>query len=117
MHRDAPIIQKTYDFYKAFYATVRLFPNEEKYAIGGKIKNTILEILELLIEAGFRKTEKIPLLEKASIKLDSLKIFIRLTYEIKLINQKKYIQLEEPLQEIGRMLGGWIRSCKTHNPA
>ena len=29
---------------------------------------------------------------------------------------KKYLHLEEQLQEIGRMLGGWLRSLKTETP-
>ena len=110
---DAPIIQKVYDFYKLSYETIRLFPREEKFALGQQIKSIILQILELLIEAGYLpKSEKIKSLEQASIKLDLLKILIRLSHDTKLINQKKYIHQEEQLQEIGRMLGGWIRSCK-----
>lgn len=113
MHNNAPIILKVYDFYKLVFEIIKLFPKEEKTTTGQEIKNTTLKILELLIAAEYSPKElKINLLEKTSVKLDLLKILIRLPYDIKLINQKKYIQLEENLQEIGKMLGGWIRSCK-----
>jgi tyrosine-protein phosphatase YwqE len=33
--------------------------------------------------------------------------------DIKAIDDKKYILIEANLDEIGRMLGGWIKSTKT----
>jgi len=49
-------------------------------------------------------------LQKASLKIDLLKILIRLAKEVKALDNKKYIQLQQELQEIGKMIGGWIRS-------
>lgn len=70
-------------------------------------------MIELLIEAESAKKDcKAPLVEKASAKLGLLKIFTRLTFDLKIINQAKYIELQEQLQEIGRMLGGWLKSLK-----
>ena len=48
--------------------------------------------------------------EKASVKLNLLRVFIRLMKETKAIDSKKYLELETSVDEIGRMLGGWIRS-------
>jgi len=41
-----------------------------------------------------------------------LRVFLRLTLDVKAINQKKYITLQQALDEIGRMLGGWMKSLK-----
>ena len=41
---------------------------------------------------------------------DTVKILIRLTHNLSIIPEHEYIKLEENLQEIGKMLGGWIRS-------
>ena len=48
----------------------------------------------------------------ANGKLDLLKLLIRLCFEIRSIDQKAYITLEEQLQEVGKMLGGWLRSIR-----
>ena len=81
-----------------------------------KIESTILELLEDIAKVSFaNQNDKCDGLAKASIKLDFLKVLFRLTFELKIIDQKKYIVLEEKLQEIGRMLGGWIKSLKTLN--
>lgn len=112
MHKEAPIIQKTYDFYRELYLTVGKMPKKDKYTLGEKVQKITLDLLELFITASYSKLNKLLILEKASAKLELLKILIRLSNEIKAINSKKYLYLEELLQEIGRMLGGWLRSLR-----
>lgn len=36
-----------------------------------------------------------------------LKFFLRVAWEIKSLDNKKYIIISEHLEEIGKMLGGW----------
>ena len=40
-------------------------------------------------------------------KLDTLKVLLMLLWETKSLRDKKYIALSTPLDEIGKMLGGW----------
>jgi len=64
----------------------------------------------LLFIAGYSdKNKKLILIEKDSIKLDLLKLFLKIFWEIKAINDKKYIAISKHLNEAGKMLGGWIR--------
>lgn len=58
------------------------------------------------------KEYKIPILESASNNLNLLRVFIRLANDTKAINNKKYTRLQANIDEIGRMLGGWIKSSK-----
>lgn len=41
-----------------------------------------------------------------------LRIFIRLASDTKTIDKKLYLSLQEQIDEIGRMLGGWLKSLK-----
>jgi four helix bundle protein len=110
---DIPIFTKLYDFYKNLSQILVLFPKAKRYTLGEKIDNLTLEILESSIAAGISLREKkLPHLEKAIISLDLLKILLRLAKDIQCLDNKKYLQLQESLQEIGRMLGGWKRSIK-----
>jgi hypothetical protein len=38
--------------------------------------------------------------------------YIRLTVDIKVLPMKKAVPIQERLDEIGRMLGGWIKSIR-----
>jgi len=110
----APIIHKIYDFYVLSHQCLRKFSRFERYTLGETIQGNNLQIIEIAIFCATTKSQiKQERLISASIKLDLSKLLIRLAYDTKSINYQKYIQLEEKLQEIGRMLGGWIKS--THN--
>lgn len=76
----------------------------------GKIETVILEVLVLLIEAGLSsKINKLPILERTRIKIETIKQLVRLSNEGKIIEEKAYLDQQNQLQEISRMLNGWIR--------
>jgi four helix bundle protein len=107
-HNSIPLIPKTYDLHKNLYQVLKTFPKGDKYNLGNEIKMSSINLLELFLEAEATPKEwKTPLLDKASIKLSMLKLFIRLANDIGIIDQKKMINIQEQLQEVGRMLGGW----------
>jgi hypothetical protein len=111
--QEAPIIQKIYDFYQLFYVQIDHLPKKSRVVLTPKIEKQILKLLELSAKAAAEKPDnKTKYLNEASSCLDLLKIYIRLLYDLKLINQSKNIELQTVLQEIGRMLGGWIKSVK-----
>ena len=64
----------------------------------------MLDILEnLLLASQLSKSEKLPILEKTSVKLNLLRIVLRLCKEVKVIDGKKYVEWQETLDEIGRI--------------
>ena len=111
---EIPIVAKTYELYKLFYGYLLLFPQRDKYTLGSKCEMFIIAILELLLEAGaVNKSEKTMILKKTSVKLDALKIFVRIAKDLKCLDNKKYLLLQTHLQEIGQQLGGWYRSLNS----
>jgi len=114
MQNEIPLFQKIYDFYKLFCACINNFSKKSRETLASKIENTIIGLLESVASAAYtNQNEKYSSILNASAKVDFLKILFRLCYELKIINQKKYLLMEEKSQEIGRMLGGWIKSLKT----
>ncbi|MDD4290228.1 MAG: diversity-generating retroelement protein Avd [Patescibacteria group bacterium] len=110
---DIPIFKKSYDLYKLFNDYRRFIPKQDRYTIFERSENIILFVLENIMQASSEsKQDKLSTLEKTSTKLNMLRIFIRLMKDIKTIDTKKYLILENAVDEIGRMLGGWIRSIK-----
>src|SRR3989338_5076973 len=110
---DIPIFRKTYDLYKEFYSLRLSVPKQDRYALWQKCENLLIDVLEGIILASQQsKSEKLPTLEKTSVKLNFLRVCIRLMKDLNAINTKKYIIIEANLDEIGRMLGGWIKSTK-----
>ncbi len=69
-----------------------------------------LEVMNLIIAASFEvKPDKLFLLNSARIKIEILKRLIRIAFELDIIENKKYLDLEANLQEISKMTNGWIK--------
>ncbi len=110
---DIPIFKRTYDLYKTFYGYRDGIQKQDRHTIWQKCENIILEILEgILLASQAYKSEKLPILERVSVKLNVLRVFLRLMKDVKIIDNKKYTTLEGLVDEIGRMLGGWIKSSR-----
>ena len=104
------IIQKLVGTYKLWHQFVPDFPKSSRYTLGQKIDFLFLEVIENTIKAGYStKIEKEVFLKRSSVKLDLLKFFLQIAWQIQSLEDKKYIRLSEKLDEIGRMLGGWIK--------
>lgn len=109
--KNIPIFTKTYELYKVFYGYLSLFPKKDRYTLGQKCGIVLLEILEAVILASsLSKQEKLPILKRASLKVDTLKVLFMLGKDLKVIDNKKYLILDNSLQEIGKMFGGWIKA-------
>lgn len=110
---DIPIIQRIYELYKLLHTLRRIIPKGDRYALWLRCENESLDLLEAFLTAGHATpAERLPMLKETSGKLDKLKILIRLSHDLRLLDQKKYIQVQTILDEIGRMLGGWLKSLK-----
>jgi len=110
---EIPILKKSYDLYKLFHEYRRIIPKQDRYTVWERSENAILDMLECFLEAGYTKqSNKIMLLEKGSAKLNLFRFLVRLMKDTRSLDTKKYLALQILIDEIGRMLGGWIRSQK-----
>ena len=109
---DIPIFRKAYELYKQFHAVRARASKQDRHTIFQKSENTLLDLIEGILEASqLSKVEKLPALKKTSVKLSFIRVFIRLMKDVKSIDLKTYTAMEESIDEIGRMLGGWIKSA------
>lgn len=114
------VFHKTYDLVLRWHILMKKIPKAERYTIGQKTFEYLLEILTLITKAEyFTTTAKIDALTQANHTLAVVKILVRLSHSLDIIQEWTYIELEEHLNQIGTMLGGWIRflSKKTYHPA
>ena len=111
---EIPIFKKTYELYKTFYGYRASIAKQDRYTIWQRCENLVLDILEGILQASqLSRDQKLPILTNVSTKLNFLRVFLRLAKEVKAIDNKKYLTLEEIVDEIGRMLEGWIKSSSS----
>ena len=110
---DTIILQKTYHLYQWLDKIIDSFLKRERYSLGVKLENHCLSLLEEIVTI-----EQVPpvlkdqSLIRASVKLQVLKLLVRLTMEKKLIKPTVYFSLSSLMIEIGKMIGGWRKSLR-----
>ena len=113
---DIPLFKKVYELYKKIYEFLKSFPRQDRYSLGQKCEAAILEVLEqIMLASQLSKSEKLLFIQKASMRLNMLRVYIRLAKEIKALDGKRNLILQEDIDEVGRMIGGWLRSLQDRN--
>lgn len=107
---EIPVAVKLFIVYETTHKLIFKFPKHERYSMGEKIENSILEAIELFILANqVSKYEKEKTLIKANSKIELLKILFRISLNCEILDGTEYLKVEEKLQEAGKMTQGWIK--------
>ena len=103
-----PVLQKIKSAYLLWFSYYQTLPKTQRYSLGQKIDTLFIEVIEAVSTASFlAKQDKLPFVRRAIQKLDTVKVLLLVLRETKALDTKKYAALSAPLEEIGRMLGGW----------
>ncbi len=116
--RILPVIEHISAVYKTWFEYRNNIPKSVRYTLGERVDARFIQVLELLFVASYQsKAEKIPTLDRALVGIDTLKFLLRLTWEIGVLDNKKYAYLSEGLDKVGRETGGWRKGLQSKTPA
>ena len=93
------------------YIALRQFPKTEKFTLAAEIKLSMWRLLRLIVICNKRYYKKTTL-QDLDAELDLLRSQVRISKELGFLPFKKYEVWSRHLDEIGRMIGGWLRSLK-----
>ena len=102
------VIQRSFDFSKWLLAHTQKFPKSLRFSLAVRIESRMLEVLEAAVIAN-RRRERLQLLMRADESLESLRILVRLSHEMRVLASNSYEYAAKEMDEIGRLLGGWMR--------
>ncbi len=80
--------------------------------MGKRLQDDILDFHDLIIFAAKSK-DTMMFLREADIKLELLRHHIRICVDLKLLTMKQYKFTSDFISEIGKLLGGWMKSIGT----
>ncbi|MGH8584537.1 MAG: hypothetical protein ACREWG_17565 [Gammaproteobacteria bacterium] len=103
-----PVVQKSYDLCAGLYTQVNRFPRAQRGLLGRVILEDALAMLVSLTVAN-RRADKAETLREASGRLDALRITLRLGKHLGFVSNGGYADLSKGADEVGRMLGGWLK--------
>lgn len=106
-----PIINRAYEVYKSIMVINDDLSKRWRYSLGLSLENSMLDCMdELIMAKNAPKPFRGGYLIKASAKLEAALLKLRLLLELNLVNETKVFQTQAIVEEIGRMLGGWLKA-------
>ena len=112
-----PIIQHLISAYKTWHEFLPHTGRDIRYTLGAKIDTLFIETIELIFTASYlSKQQKLPYLQRATSKLDLAKFLLHIMWDMKALDNKRYLALSEKLNDIGKMLGGWRKGLEAKTP-
>jgi hypothetical protein len=106
--RTGPALEAMYRFMLWLIPTVEKFPRSQKFLLGDRIQITALDVLERLIEATYTRARR-PALLAANLGIEKLRLLFRLAAEMRYLDQRRYEHAARSLDEVGRLVGGWMK--------
>jgi four helix bundle protein len=109
------VYQKWEDAAEYLYFVFANLPKSERYTMGASLRASLFACGASISRANRIKSvsSRIAEIKDADRALMELKIMLRLAYRMKFVSTKKYEVSAAKLTEIGKMLGGWIKSYTT----
>ena len=91
------------------------FPRARRFTLGERIEAGLLEVMELLVEAAYTRNKDASL-RRANLKLEVVRHLWRLANELKVMATRQYEHGARLIDDLGRQIGGWLRSQPTSAP-
>lgn len=109
MENQSPIFTKTSNFLMWIMQHTDHFPKSERFRLAKRIEDSAFDFYEALIQT-VKSQDKRSCLLQADLELDKLRLYLRLAHQRKLTSHPQYLYAAEALTEIGKLLGGWLKS-------
>jgi hypothetical protein len=102
-------VQSCHDLLVWIIPQLDKFPRSRRFTLGERLEGGLLEILELLVEAGYSRRKE-SILSSANLQLAVVRHVWRLAFELKVVAVRQYEHGAALLDQLGRQIGGWRRS-------
>lgn len=107
---ESPIFTRTYDLLRWLLPVTVKFPRAQRFVLAERVQKTALDFQEQLIDAG-RAAQPKPLLQRADTPLTKLRLYLRLCRDLELLTGGQYEHVARQVNEVGRLLGGWLKTA------
>ena len=106
------IERKAKELIKYIDVYTRHFPKYQKYVLGERLRNQSQDLIDLIITINkkyYKKTD----LTLLDVRHEQLRVNTNISYELELVEEYRYRHLANLINEIGRMIGGWLKTINS----
>lgn len=109
---DLIIYKKTETLLNDVYPVLKNFPKSEKFALCQEIKQAFYALLRSIMLANNIKHKRRLFQEEADANLKLILVLLSVAKKQRYITQKKSLQFQMAIEEIGKILGGWMKTVR-----
>jgi hypothetical protein len=108
---ESPIFTRTYDLLLWLLPAATKFPRLHRFGLGERLVRRALDFQETILAAGMEAGPgRRDLLRQADAQLIQVKHLLRLSHDLGLFTTGQYEHAAKMTVEIGRLLGGWMKT-------
>jgi len=110
---ESPLYVRTYELILWLIPELLKFPRTHRFGLAEHLQNLVTEFQDALIAAGKAQgDERLALLRKADAYLEQVRVWVRMSRDLRLITMRQYEHISRMMVEIGRMLGAWMKKVQ-----
>jgi hypothetical protein len=110
---DMVIFTRTYDLLEWLLPRTQKFPKTQRFVVTKRLQDAALDFQEALFWANSHSgRQRLEHLRAADAHLDKLRLYLRLAHRWGWLRSGQYEHVSRMVNEIGRLLGGWIRQSQ-----
>lgn len=111
MAEDMVIFARTFDLLEWLLPKSERFPRAYRSTVTQRLMDAALDLQEALVNAQARQgRSRVAALREADGALGRLRIYLRLAHRWRWLSDGQHAHAGSMVAEIGRLLGGWLRS-------
>src|SRR3972149_232086 len=110
---ESPLFARTYDLLLWLIPQLQKFPRVHRFGVAERIQRLALDFQDTIVAAGKSKREyRFEKLSEADIYLEQLRVWMRFARDNKLITVGQYEHAARSMNEVGRLLGAWLKQSR-----
>ncbi len=107
-----PIFKASYELLVEIFKFTQNFSREFKFTLGERLKNETIDMITHIYRANTER-EKFDTLQKARENIEIIRVYMRLLKDLNQVGLKKFVDINERIENVSKQLTGWQRSVKS----
>lgn len=108
---ELPVIARAYDLLIWTARHAARFSRAHRFSVGDRMERQVYGVLDGLLRAKFTR-DRAGLLRQVNLELEVFRFQLRMARDLKCFSLDSYGHAAGAVNEIGQMVGGWLRSSE-----
>ncbi|MFA5178072.1 MAG: four helix bundle protein [Candidatus Paceibacterota bacterium] len=111
LYSSLSVYKASYDLLIQLFVSIKNFEREYKFTVGENIKKEGMEMVKNIYRANSSLVKK-QLIQSARENIEMIRLNLRILQDLKQINLKKFVFLNERIEVVSKQLVAWQNSQK-----